>query len=332
MVKGKDDKDDCDTTVPYLKRSEEEVDDQPEILIETDNQPPAQEVGPGVLILVVIPNRSDGMGHIGVPEKINLTTRVPDAYHVLHDILKERRQGITSALVSNFKRNKSWGRGIFAGLCTFVGGLVSVALIGEPYSGFAVGAAIGAAGPVVVDTNQIRRTKLTSLRTEYPDTPEFRDAWAVCCYEAMVIVRGFNARIDAIERLIKMSGKVSPERAEAMLQTAAEMSEMLYAVRDELITLCEILAQYQPDDVETIIAPPEYSATVKHIDPLKGGKFDWLILDPEIIPIGHEREQLERDRREAEAFAKSLREVADELDPFEALRRRQEQGEDPSDR
>jgi hypothetical protein len=349
MVKGKDDKDEGDTTEPFPK-SPTDFDDQPEILIDDVAEPrvegaaqdaapvrpgpPSQAPGPDMFIIAVISNRYDDVGYLRIPDKFSPSSRVPNAYQALLAILQERRQGLTGAWISNFRRkHRSVKRGLFAGFCTLVGGVMSAVLIGEPYSGFAIGATIGAAGPVVVDTNQIRRTKLTELRSEYPDTPEFRDAWAVCCYELMVILNGFNARVDAIQRLIKLSGNVSPRRSSALCKTAREMAVMLHGVRDELAMACEILAQYEPDgDIENVIALPEASAAIKLIDPLKVGKFDWLILDQDTIPVGRELEQLERDRREAEAFAESLKEVADELDPFEALRRKQEEEDDSSDR
>jgi len=277
---------------------------------------------------VVIEIAVDDSDVIDALEPIHIGSRVPQAYEMLKTIMRERKQSVPLALASNVKRKfVTLRRGLFAGVCTIIGGVISTALVGDPFSGFAAGAAIGTAAPAAAETAKIRLSKRAALRRDYPDTPEFNDDWAVCCYEFMLIVHGYNLRVEAIRRMLEVADEVESKRAVAILRVADEMREMLLDVRDDLLEVARVLEQYQPDTVETVIATEESIAAIRLINPLKDGLYDWLILDPELIPVGREPEQLEHDKREIAAF----KEVRDAIDPYEAMRREQEDDED-SDR
>lgn len=261
------------------------------------------------------------------PVRIGLDSQVPAAYEVLKDIIAERRGGWFAGIARNFRRNTGvlrWTLNVAAGAIT---GAITGALTGDPVAAIAAAAA-GMGAPTLASNAHVRKSRLGALRRDYPDTPEFRDDWAVACYEIMRIIRGFNLRVEAIERLRRMATEVDDARsADAIIDTADAMSSHLNSWREELVEVAELLASYQKDEIGSVLTDPETIATIRIINPLKDGRYDWLILEPELIPPGHERELHERDLREIA----SHQEAADAMDPYEALRREREKAGEPID-
>lgn len=262
------------------------------------------------------------------PPAIRLDTRVPEAYEVLKDILAERRGNWFSGIVRNAQRNNRKGWRWFANAVTGVlAGSVTAALTGDPFAAAAALAA-GMGAPAVASTAHVRMSRLDVQRRDYPDLPEFRDDWAVACYELMRVINGFNLRVDAVVRLRQMTEEVDdPRRAESLAATADAMSELLWSWRQELVEVAELMSKYQTEDMESILTSAQTIATIRILNPLKDGKYDWLSLDPEIIPPGHEQELHDRDLREIACH----QDVADAVDPYEALRREREKNGEPID-
>jgi len=262
------------------------------------------------------------------PPPIYLRSRVPEAYGVLKDILAERRGNWFSGYARNFRRNNrnGWRWAINAAVGVVAGSLVAV-LTGDIVTA-AAAAAAGMGAPTAASTVLVRNSRLDAQRRDYPDLPEFRDDWAVACYEFMRMVNGFNLRVEAIARLRRLAEEVDDDRRSDLLAATADaMSGLLWAWREELVEIAELLATYQTDDITTVLTPPETIATIRIISPLKDGRYDWLSLDPEIIPPGHEQELYDRDIREIACH----QEAADAIDPYEALRRERLKNGEPID-
>jgi hypothetical protein len=142
------------------------------------------------------------------------------------------------------------------------------------------------------------------------------------------MIIGYNLRVAAIKRLRRMADEVDDaRRAEELDDIADAISELLSEWRPELMEVAELLAKYETDDLNSVLTDAQTIATIRIINPLKDGRYDWLSLDPEIIPPGHERELHDRDVREIACH----QETADAIDPYEAMRREREKNGEPVD-
>lgn len=262
------------------------------------------------------------------PPAIFPQSRVPEAYGVLKDILAERRGNWFSGFARNFRRNNRrslrWTLNTVVGV--LAGGVVLV-VTGDPTAA-AAAAAAGLGVPTAASTTHVRMSRLDAQRRDYPDLPEFRDDWAVACYELMRMINGFNLRVAAVARLRRLAAEIDDERrSETLEATADAVSELLWDWRQELVEVAELLARYETDAVGSVLTDAQTIATIRILNPLKGGRYDWLSLDPEIIPPGHEQELLDRDLREIA----SHQEAVDAIDPYEALRRERLKRGEPID-
>jgi hypothetical protein len=262
------------------------------------------------------------------PHPIHLRSRVPTAHSVLKDILAERHGNWLAGIARNIRRNKSrgWRWTLNTAFSAMAGGIVAV-LTGDP-TAVIIAAAAGLGVPTVASTTRVRMSRLEAKRRDYPDLPEFRDDWAVACYELTCMIIGFNLRVAAIARLRRLAEEIDDERrADELDATADDIAELLSEWRPELIEIAELLAKYETDDLQSILTDAQTIATIRILNPLKDGRYDWLSLDPEIIPPGHEHELHDRDLREIACH----QETVDAIDPYEALRREREKNGDPVD-
>lgn len=274
------------------------------------------------------PHEGDAEEEVEDPDPIHLRSRVPTAHGVLKDILAERRGNWLSGIARNIRRNKrrGWRWTLNTAFSALAGGVVAV-LTGDP-AAVIIAAAAGLGVPTVASTTHVRMSRLDAKRRDYPDLPEFRDDWAVACYELTCMIIGFNLRVAAIVRLRRLAEEVDDSRrADELDAIADDMAELLSEWRLELMEIAELLAKYETDDLVSILTDAQTIATIRILNPLKDGRYDWLSLDPEIIPPGHERELHDRDIREIACH----QETADAIDPYEALIREREKNGDPVD-
>lgn len=262
------------------------------------------------------------------PHPIHLESRVPQAYNVLKDILAERRGNWFSGFARNFRRNNRRGlRWTLNTVVSLVAGGVVLAVTGDPIAAGAAATA-GLGVPTVASTAHVRMSRLAAHRRDYPDLPEFRDDWAVACYELMRMILGFNLRVTVIARLRRMAEEFDDQaKSDALTATADGMSALLWEWRQELVEIAQLLASYEKDAIDSVLTDIQTIAIIRNLNPLKDGRYDWLVLDPEIIPPGHEQEFHDRDLREIAVH----QEAADALDPYEALRRERLKNGEPID-
>lgn len=264
-------------------------------------------------------SRGQGEGPLAEdPSKIFLNSRVPYAHDVLKDILAERRGNWFKGVVRNFRRNKGKGlRWTLSAAAGLVAGGVTLILTHDPAAALAAGTA-GMGMPTLASTAHVRKSRLEADRRGYPDMPEFRDDWAVACYELMRMISGFNLRVAVIGRLRRMAEETDDDaKSEAMSATADAMSDLLREWRQELLDVADLLGSYGKSEIDSVLTDIQTVAIIRNLNPLKDGRYEWLCLDPEIIPAGHEQEFHDRDIREIAAH----HEIADALDPYEAIRR-----------
>jgi hypothetical protein len=256
------------------------------------------------------------------PPDVLLHSRSNEAYEELKDIMRERKDSWFTAFGRNLARNGKKLPRIITHVVT--GGVVTIGvtlLTGDPLFGLTTGTAFGVTAPPAVSTTRLRRSRLSEHRRSYPDVPEFHDLWAVTAYEFVLMLRGYNLRVQAIHRLRKLARQLDkdPKRAEAVLRTAAAFGALLSQWHAGLVEIDRVMFEYQANSLE-IYADAEGQDAIRQIKPLKDGLYDWLILDPEVIVPGKEQELLERDLYEIASF----QDVSDAIDPYEAMRREQE--------
>jgi|GEM_PF-2767636 len=263
------------------------------------------------------------------PPALMLTSKAKQAHEELRDIMRERKDRWFTAFARNLARNGKKLPRIIVHVVT--GGVVTIAVTaatGDPVTGLAAGTAVGVTGPPALSTTRLRRSRLAEHRRSYPDVPEFHDLWAVTAYEFCLIVRGYELRQQAIHRLRKLARQFRHDerRAAAALRTADAFANLLCGYYADLVEIDRVLLEYQDDSIERY-ADEEGQAAIRQIQPLKEGQYDWLILEPEVIVPGKEQELLERDLQEIASY----RDMADAIDPYEAMRREQEEHEGSED-
>lgn len=244
------------------------------------------------------------------------------AHERLAAIMTERKANWFKAFGRNlWRRRKDHVRWIYSGAVGIAAGGAVLVITQDPFAAVGAGTAAAATVPPATDLLRIRREQ---RRKGYPDTPEFHDDWSVASYEFVRILRGYNLRMTAIERLRQFAGRLDDEaKRKQALETAARYLHLLSAYWDEFIYVSKVLQQYAPPSTLMGEIPPadeDSNAAIRLIDPLKDGRYDWLMLDPEVIPMGKERDQLEADI----VAIRSHRTSEEAADPYLGLQRQQE--------
>lgn len=244
------------------------------------------------------------------------------AYKRLAAIMAERKADWFTAFGRNlWRRRKDHARWIFSGAVGIVAGGAVLVFTQDPFAAVGAGTAAAATVPPATDLLRIRREQ---RRKSYPDTPEFHDDWSVASYEFVRILRGYNLRMTAIERLRQFASRLDDEaKRKQALETAARYLHLLSAYWDEFIYVSRVLQHYAPPSTLLGEIPPadeDSNAAIRLIDPLKDGRYDWLMLDPEVIPMGKERDQLEADI----VAIRSHRASEEAADPYLGLQRQQD--------
>ena len=155
-----------------------------------------------------------------------------------------------------------------------------------------------------------------------PDAPEFKNLWAVHCWKFTPMVRGFNLRAEATNRLIRDGKK---------LDSARRMAALLDSFRQDLEDAWQLLYQLRPH--KTAVIPLAINLKVSQsvndrltmIDPLGlatgSVEFDWLALETDHITPDRFDEVLERDEAWAIHAQEEINGSTTEA-IFEALKRK----------
>lgn len=86
------------------------------------------------------------------------------------------------------------------------------------------------------------------LRGKLPDLPEFNNEWVRLAYRLIRLARGYNVRVDVVNRIrLELArGKMPKETAETLTEVADGMTDMLLAVRPRLVEVADVLIELQP--------------------------------------------------------------------------------------
>lgn len=266
---------------------------------------------------------------VGPPEinEVKLVSNALMAHEALQSILREKNGGWLQAWARNaVRKGGRFPRIVAHAAATGAAALAVVAVTGDPALALAVGGAVGVGVPPAASTVRLRySSRLAEHRRSYPNVPEFRDFWAVTAYEFVLMLKGYNLRAQAAQRLRKRARQMTadPAGAAALVTTADGIAELLARWHPDLLEIDRILHECQSDALGRY-ADEDDQENLRLVQPLRNGYYDWLILEPPVIRMGKEQELLERDLRDIEGF----REASDAVDPYAALARGQEPQDD----
>lgn len=237
---------------------------------------------------------------------------IQNAHDKVAAVIREGSSSLPKAFTSNLARDRqNWKDGL-AG--TLLGGAVAFAA-GDPIF-FIFTAPLGFMIRNAWNTARIRskKDKLTRRDVrdmENADLPELKSAWDLTCYKFIRLVRGYNARVHAVNRIRENHRKdTAPELlsiADKWDALLGEVFERLDDVRAELQRHQTLLISRISEDLEELDDSLRSTDLLGYFDgvPL----LDWLDLDR--VNIKNDRILLSQDRQVFRADMEARAELQD---------------------
>lgn len=254
------------------------------------------------------------------PFNFETLAEIMRAHDKVDSILREGRASLPVAFARHIARDKvSVKDGVVGG----VAGVASAFLAGDPILFFVVAPA-GFLLRNAWNTLRIRMRRDTIMKDDFrnlaaSELPELSNAWDLTCYMFVRQVRGYNVRVEAVNRIRENRRK---ENAEELLRIADEWDRLLRRAHEQLHEVCEELQHQQrhlysgrKEDLA------ELDDNLRNSDPL--GYFDgvamlhWLVIDEDRILISKVRKVYHADmeaRQELRDMYERRRQAYKEID------------------
>lgn len=209
------------------------------------------------------------------PFQFDVLTDIQNAHDKVASIIREGSSLLPKAFWSNLARDRQNLKDGVAG--TIIGGAFAL-LAGDPMF-FIIAAPIGFFVRNVWNTARIRSKKEKLSRRDVRDMessnlPELKSAWDLTCWKFVRLIRGYNERVSAVNRI---RGNRLRENGKDLLDIADKWSSLLKEVFERLENVCAELQRHQSllisqfsDDLE------ELDDSLRHQDLL--GYFDGVPL------------------------------------------------------
>lgn len=211
---------------------------------------------------------------------------IQQAHDKVAAVLKEGTSNLPKAFSSNLARDRqNWKDGLIG---TVIGG-ASALLAGDPIF-FFLAAPVGFMIRNAWNTLRIRSKKDKLVRRnmqdmDSADLPELKSAWDLTCYKFIRLVRGYNARVYAVNSIRENQ---LGENGEDLLVIADKWRALLLEAFERLDYVCADLQRHKMLLISKLSHDlEELDDTLRHQDFL--GYFDgvavldWLDLDSEYI-------------------------------------------------